>query len=94
MERVLVKATRPATAALPIRAKITIPMLSPVSNSHQGLNPIAHVTATEVAPSAVLKPAPDLSGSPSVLRRRMSVRDMGKTTELPHTTLLPGQRLE
>ncbi len=94
MEKVLVKMTRPAIIAPPVRAEINITALTSPSATHYGLTQVARTRQQGASPVPVLKSNPDLSGSPkSILRRRMSARDMGIIPESPSSTMLPGKRL-
>lgn len=94
MEKVLVKMDKPIIiAAPPVRRAIHVAALntdqsftSPVTKSLQ--------PAQTSMPAPVLRATPDLSGSSTtILRRRMSAREMGVLPVHHRTTILPGHRL-
>lgn len=93
MEKVLVRMDKPAiVAAPPVRRAIYVePLSSDLSLPAPAARTIQYDRKT--SPTPVLKSTPDLNGSSTILRRRMSAREMGVMPMQPGATILPGQRL-
>jgi membrane-bound lytic murein transglycosylase D len=95
MEKVLVKVAQPAPVliAVPARKTLEIARLSTPGTEPAAIDQM--VSARERAmPTPVFRPAPDLSGSATILRRRTSARDLGVLQPArSNGLLLPGKRL-